>query len=91
MNNEELKAKIREFKELQIFIKQLSEEADAIKADIISEMEAQQTDTLNVDVFTVKYTAYMNTRLDTAKFKADHSDLYSIYSKTTEARRFSVA
>lgn len=91
MSTIELKTKIREYKELQVFIKQLEEEAEAAKAAIIEEMESQQTDTLNVDIFTVKYTIYKSTRLDTTKFKQEHSDLFNAYSKTTEARRFSVA
>jgi predicted phage-related endonuclease len=91
MGMNELVGKVRELKELQVFIKQLEEEADAAKAAIIAEMEARKADTLNVDVFTVKYTKFQSTRLDTTRFRAEHGDLYSAYSKTSEARRFSIA
>ena len=75
----DLTAKVREFKELQIFIKQMEEEAEAAKAVITAEMAARQTDTLNVDVFTVKYTAYLSSRVDTTALKKDLPDVAARY------------
>ena len=83
--------RVKELKELQAFIKQLEDEADTIKTEIMTEMEARGVDTVQTDLFTVKYTVYQSTRLDTNRLKAEHSDLYSVYSKTTEARRLSIA
>jgi predicted phage-related endonuclease len=87
----EISTKIREFKELQIFIKQLEEEADGLKAGIIAKMEAQQTDTLQTDLFTVKYTAYTSSRVDTTSLRKELPEIAARYTTTTEARRFSVA
>ena len=91
MGANELAAKVRESKELQVFIKQLEDEAETAKAEIIKEMETRETDSLTVDIFTVKYTAYQSSRFEAAAFKKTHADLYGQYTKTTEARRFSIA
>lgn len=91
MGQNEITAKIREYKELQIFIKQLQDEAEAIKADITAEMDVRQTDTLIVDIFTVRHTTYQSSRFDSTRFKNDHADMYMAYTRTSEAKRFSVA
>ena len=91
MSSIEISAKIREYKELQTFIQQLQEEADAAKAVLIAEMEAQSTDTITADIFTVRYTSYTSSRVDTTALKKELPDIAARYTKTTEARRFSVA
>jgi predicted phage-related endonuclease len=83
--------KVREYKELQAFIKQLEEEADAIKTALIAEMEAKNIDTMQADIFTIKYATYTNNRIDTAALKKDMPEIAAKFTKTTEARRFSVA
>lgn len=90
MGTNELTTKIRNLKELQIFIKQLEEEAEGVKAEIIAEMNARQADTITVDVFTVKYTAYQSSRLDTTALKKAMPELAERFTKTTEARRFQI-
>ena len=91
MGTIELTKKIRELKELQIFIKQLEEEEKTIKALVIAEMENRQIEKLNIDVFTVRYTTVQSTRLDTSKLKKELSDVYNTYSKTTESKRFQIS
>jgi predicted phage-related endonuclease len=91
MTTTELTSKVREFKELQVFIKQLEEEAEAVKAAIIAEMEARETDTLSIDIFTVKWASYTSSRIDTTALKNELPEIAARYIKTTEARRFQVA
>jgi len=91
MSNKDISTKAKEYKELQQFIKQLEEEADGIKAAIIAEMEAQQTDTMQTDMFTIRYTAYKSSRVDTTALKKELPDVAARYTKTTECRRFQVA
>jgi len=91
MSGKELTNKVREFKELQIFIQQLQEEAEAIKAEITAEMEARQTEEMLVDVFKVRYTTVTSSRFDTMAFKATHKELYSQYAKPSIGKRFSIA
>jgi len=91
MSQNDIAAKVREYKELQAFIKQLEDEAEAIKTAITAEMDARQTSEITVDIFTVRYTAYTNSRVDTTALKNELPDIAARFTKTTEARRFQVA
>jgi len=91
MSSTELTTKARDYRELQAMIKELEAEADALKAAIIAEMEARGADTLQADVFTIKYTAYSSNRVDTTALKKELPDIAARYTKTTAARRFQVA
>ena len=90
MTTTEITTKVTELKELQNFIKQLQDEASTLQSAIIAEMTERNTEQLIAGMFTVKYTAYESTRLDTTRFKKDHSDLFNAYAKTTQAHRFSI-
>ena len=91
MSKENLSAKIKELRELQVFIKQLEEEADAVKFEIIKVMQDENTDTIQTDIFTVKYTEYQSTRIDTSAFKKEYPEIAERFTKTNTARRFSIA
>jgi len=91
MSTIEIASKAREYKELQIFIKQLQDEAEAIKGEITAEMEARGTDTLQADIFTVKLSEYQSSRVDTKALKETMPELAQRFTQTTTARRFSVA
>ena len=81
----------REYRELTQFIKELEEQADALKQQMIEGMAAMNTDTIITDMFTVRYTTYTSSRVDTKALAAELPDVAARYTKTTEARRFSVA
>jgi len=83
--------KAKECKELQQFIKQLQEEADTIKAEIINEMEEKSINTLHADNFTIRLSEYETIRLDGTRLKKEHSDIYGQYLKTGTAKRFQIA
>lgn len=91
MSNIEIIRKVSEYKKIQAYIQQLQDEADALKTEITAEMEAQNTDTLKADVYTVHYTPYTATRLDSAALKKELPDIAARYSKISEVRRFTVA
>ena len=91
MSVNEISTKAREYKELQNFIKQLQEEADALKAEITAHMDAQGADTVKTDLFTIRWTAYQSSRVDTSSLKNELPDIAARYTKTTTARRFAVA
>jgi predicted phage-related endonuclease len=87
----EISSKAKEYKELQSFIKQLQDEADAIKASITAAMEAKGEDTIQTDLFTIRWTEYETSRLDGTALKKELPDVAARYTKTTTARRFQVA
>jgi len=81
---------VKSLKEIQLFIKELEQEAEAHRQAIIDEMTAQQTDTIQVDVFTVKYTPYQSSRVDTTELKKHYPELADRFTKITETRRFAI-
>jgi predicted phage-related endonuclease len=81
---------VKKFKELQIFIKQLEEEAEAVKQEIIAEMDEQKTEVLIIDVFTIRNTTVTTNRFDSTAFKKTHEDLYSQYLKENIGKRFTI-
>lgn len=91
MSTIELTSTARTYREIQAEIKALEEQADALKQTMIREMDARQADSLTAGEYTIRYSLYESSRLDSAKLKADHGDLYATYSKRTTSTRFSVA
>ena len=91
MSTVELTNKAREYRAIQAEIKELQEQADALKTVMISEMDARSADELAAGEFTIRYAVYESMRFDSSKLKADRPELYSSYSKTTTSLRFTVA
>ena len=88
MSINELEAKAREYREILAEIKQLQELADAVKAEMVAEMDARKTDALTAGTFTLRYTVYESSRVDTKALKA--AGLYDQYSSKQTALRFTV-
>ncbi len=91
MSTNELTSTAREYRELQAQIKALEEQADALKQTMIAEMDARKVDALDAGEYTIRWSLYESSRLDSKALKADHADLYRAYTKSTTATRFSVA
>jgi len=81
---------VRQLKELTAFIKELEQEAEIHRQAIIDEMTAQHTDSLQIDVFTVKWTPYSSSRVDTTALKRELPEVAERFTKITETRRFAI-
>ena len=73
---------------LELQRRELEAQIEAIKDSVKAEMIARSTDEIHVGSYNVSWKSYTVHRFDTSSFKAEHSDLYSQYSKPTEAKRF---
>ncbi len=91
MSSNELKSRIQKYRELKVFIEQLSQEMDEIKKELITELEEQQTEKLLVDTYKISYTDVKSERLDTKTFKSENPELANRYIKVTTSKRFTVA
>ena len=91
MAKQDIAAKAKEYRELQAMIKELEAEAEAVKATITAELDAQGVDTLQADIFTISWTVYTSQRVDTTALKKELPDIAARFTKATEARRFQVA
>ena len=91
MSKDKLTAKVRELKELKTMQEELNAEITAIEDEIKAVMLDNGTDEMTVDVYKLRYKLVESKRFDSTAFKATHAELYNQYTKTTTARRFSVA
>lgn len=91
MSTHELTAKVKELKELQAFIEEMTAEAEAIKDELKAHMRTVGTQELTVDIFKLCYSSVTSNRFDTNSFKATHGELYTQYCKLSTSMRFSVA
>ena len=91
MSNQDMENTARAYREILAKIKELEAQADALKQQMIREMDARQADELTAGAHTIRYTVYESSRLDSKQLKAECSDLYAAYSKKTTSTRFSVA
>lgn len=82
---------IKELKELKNMIKELEAEAAAIEDRVKSAMLDSGKTEVFTDWFKVTYKPVTSTRFDTKTFKAEYSDLYKAYSKTSTYNRLTVA
>ena len=91
MSQNELTQKVRELKELKAMQEELSEAITTIEDEIKAVMTAQNTETLKADIFTIRWTTVSSTRFDSTSFKKANPDMYKLFSREVQTRRFSVA
>ena len=91
MTQKELTCKVRELKELKLFAEEIAAQITGLEDEVKAEMTAMGVEELVLDVFKIKWTKYTSTRFDATGFKAAHKDIYDLFAKPVEARRFSVA
>ena len=89
VSNTDITCTAREYREIQAAIKEMEAQAETLKQVMIKEMDARQADELTAGEYTIRYTLYESSRIDTAKLKA--AGLYDDYSKRTTSTRFQVA
>jgi predicted phage-related endonuclease len=91
MGQTELLTTVRNLKDLMNMKAELEAEIEAAQDAIKSEMIARDTDELTVDLFKVRWTKVISNRFDTTAFKKAHEDIYNLFTKASETRRFSIA
>jgi predicted phage-related endonuclease len=91
MPTTELTTTVRNLKDLMNMKAELDAEIEAAQDTIKAEMSAREVDEMIVDVFKVRWTKVISNRFDTTAFKKAHEDIYNMFAKTTETRRFSIA
>ena len=87
----ELEAKVKALKEYKLLAEDLAAQITTIEDEIKTEMTAREVDEIVAGPFKIKWTKFTSTRFDTTAFKAAHKDIYTLFAKSVESRRFSVA
>lgn len=91
MSSNEMTSKVREYKELKALAEQIAGEIAALEDEFKAEMTARGTESMDVDVYKVRWTTVESKRFDATAFKAARPKLAEQYIKTTVSRRFSIA
>jgi predicted phage-related endonuclease len=91
MGQNELTVTIRNLKGLMQMKEELEAEIAAAQDQIKAEMTARDVDELRADVFKVTWKKVVSNRFDTTAFRKAHEDIYGLFTKATETRRFSIA
>ena len=90
MSTIELNAKAATYFDLLAQIEELTAEAEAIKDVLKGVMVDRATEELNGTGWRATWHNTSTTRFDSRKFKAEHSDLYGVYSVKTNGTRFTL-
>lgn len=87
----ELSTKVYELRELRRMADELAAEIDAIQDAIKEHMTAAGVEILSGVDYKITWKTVTSSRFDTTAFKKDNPDLAAAYTKTTTARRFTIA
>lgn len=91
MKNQEIRQTVAELQELYAQADELKALITAREAMIKEEMEARETEELNLGNVIIRFTSVLSNRFDTTAFKKLHTDLYNTFIKQVASRRFSIA
>ena len=91
MSTNELTTTARAFREIQAEIKALEEQADALKQQMITEMDARKVEALEAGEYTIRWSIYQSSRVDTTALKVALPDVAARFTKQSTATRFQVA
>ncbi len=91
MKNTEIRQTVNELQALYAQADELKAMITAREAMIKEEMEARETEELNLGNVIIRFTSVLSNRFDTSAFKKLHNDLYNSFIKQVASRRFSIA
>lgn len=79
---------IKEIKEYQAMQEALKAEIEALKADAVEYLKANNIDEYMCDEGKVTYREVISNRFDSTSFKKDFADVYAEYSRKTSCMKF---
>ncbi len=90
MSTYEMDTQARTYFEIMAQIEALQAEAEAIKDSLKGQMLERETETLEGNGWRATWHNTNSSRFDSKRFKADHSDLYSLYTVKATGTRFTL-
>lgn len=89
MTNAEINSRVKEVKELQRFIEELTAEMESKKDELKAFMG--DTEEVSTDEYKLTYKTITSSRLDTTALKKELPEIATRFTKTTASRRFCIA
>lgn len=91
MTDRQIENRIRKLQELEAQAAEIEKQAEAIRAELKSDLEEKQTEEITTaHGWIIRWKSFITNRFDSKAFKKDHADLYSEYTTASESRRFTV-
>lgn len=91
MSINELSAKVNELRELRRMAEELAAEIENIQDAIKAHMTAAGLEILNGADYKITWKTVTSARFDTTAFKKENPEIAAAYTRTTTARRFTIA
>lgn len=82
--------RVKKLLEIRAQIEQLEEMKKALEDEIKAEFKEDQEE-IKTEKYLVRWTKVSTPRLDSSKLKKDLPDIYKLYTKIINSRRFTVA
>lgn len=90
MSTVDMVSKVEQLKELEALIREAEKEVEALKDEIKAEMTKQNKEEMSVGRYVVRWTNVVSDRFDSTTFKKAMPQVYGMYLKRSESRRFSI-
>lgn len=90
MTERMIENRIKKLQSLEAQMKELEEQAEALKAEIKADLGAKGVDEIQTASFIVKWKEIISSRLDGKALKAALPEIYNQYCKASASRRFTI-
>lgn len=91
MSINELSTKVNELRELRRMADEIAAEIETIQDSIKEHMTAAGVEILTGIDYKITWKAVTSSRFDTTAFKKDNPKMAELYTRTTTAKRFTIA
>lgn len=90
MTDRQLNNRIQKINDLEIQIKEMEAQVDALRNEIKADLTEKQTDEHNTGSFVIRWKEVISSRLDSKALKAALPDVFKTYTKESKCRRFTI-
>lgn len=91
MTERQIENRVKKLREIESQLKELEEQAAAIKAEIQADLTDKGVDELQTKSFIIRWKEVITSRLDGKAFKAAFPDMYGQFTRQQSCRRFTIA
>jgi predicted phage-related endonuclease len=91
MTQIDIETKVKALKEYRLLKEDLEAQITTLEDEIKAEMTVREVEEMVAGPFKIRWTKFITSLFDTTAFKTAHKDIYDLFTKPQESRRFSVA
>lgn len=91
MTKTEMINTVKTLGEWEALLAEAQEQVEFYKDMLKGEMNARETEELDLGEYIIRFSTIINNRFDSTAFKKEYGDLYKQYTKQTTTRRFTIS